>query len=127
MVSACGAIGYLLLVLGTLGVLVSFGALIALLATPNRRVGMLAGAASLILGFVTIGLASLGTRLGRNAVDSAAAAVVDPSDAERLRTAGYAEAAQCLPVGVLSGALPLLAGVAVVIAATLRKDGAEEK
>ncbi len=124
MVRACGSIGYLVMALGVLGVLLAFAAAIARVATTNRTVILAASGASLAVGVLIAGLASLGTTRGRNATDRAVSSgAIAPADAERLRATGYAEASQCLPVGMLSGALPIFAGAVVLVITLLRKDG----
>ena len=122
MARACGSFGFLIMALGVLAVLVSFAAAIAAVATTNRRVWFATSAASLILGVLIAGLASLGTTLGRSRTDRALSeSTVAAEDAERLRATGYAEAGQCLPVGMLSASMPVLVGAIALAFAMLRK------
>jgi hypothetical protein len=126
MVQACGRVGYLLLVLGTLGVLASFAVLIALVAAPKKRIAFAGGAICLVLGVAILTVASLGTFLARRVMDRAleneGSESIDPSQAARIRAEGYREAAACMPVGVLSSSMPIFAGAAALIVAFARKD-----
>lgn len=122
MARACGPFGFLIMALGVLAVLISFAAAIAAVATTNRRVWIVTSAASLVLGVVIAGLASLGTTLGRSRTDRALReSTVAADEADRLRAAGYAEAGQCLPVGMLSASMPVLVGAVALAFAILRK------
>jgi hypothetical protein len=120
MLFECGAAGYLVLGLTLLALLF---ALVAVgVAVLRPRIGILIAAVAVAASCTPGGAGILGTQLGRAKVDAVLAGpAIDPEVRERIRNVGYAEAAQCTPLG-LGGSVPplVLALVALAVAAARR-------
>jgi hypothetical protein len=55
--------------------------------------------------------------------DALAGPSVSPEQKERIRKAGYAEAAQCVPVGATIGVLPLVMAAIAIAVSVVRMKG----
>lgn len=121
----CGWASFVSLGAGFIALILGIAALAVALGKP--RAGVLVGALALVFSFGPPVVGFLGMLWGRHQTDAIlASGVIDASVGNELQTQGYAEAAQCLPVGISIGVLPLvLAGVALVIAAS--KNAGEKK
>jgi hypothetical protein len=93
------------------------------LSVVKPRVGGAFALLSLAIALAPGGIGVLGTYLGHSRVDDVVASgAIDPAMKERIRQAGYAEAATCTTVGVGAMLPPLvLSGIALVIALARRK------
>jgi|HubBroStandDraft_2_1064218.scaffolds.fasta_scaffold1442555_1 hypothetical protein len=118
----CGWAAWLCLLIGFVGIGVGIAGLV-LLATKARKAATVAGVVALALGFLAMGAGLLGRQSGLAVMEAAISGTsVDPSQKERIRALGTAEAAQCVNVGAATGALPFLMGaVAVGLGLALRK------
>jgi MFS family permease len=124
----CGWAAFLILFLSVLGLAIGVAAL-ALAATRKRQPAVVVGAVALVMALGALAGGPLGAAYGRRVVDDAVSGnVIDPSQRERIREAGYAEAGQCIPVGLSLGTLPaLVAAIALVWAlASGGREGANK-
>lgn len=123
----CGWASFVALGFGGLATIVSVVALAFALIKP--RIGLLIGVVALAVALSPAGIGFLGLVRGRQQTD----AVIDsyiveltPKDVERLRAAGYSEAAQCVAVGTTISVFPMiLAGIAIAVGAA--KKASEKK
>ncbi len=118
----CGWAAWLCLLIGFAGAGVGIVGVI-LLATKARGAAMGAGVVALALGVLAVGTGIFGQQSGLARMESAISGTsIDPSQKERIRAVGTVEAAQCVSVGVATGALPFLMGaIAVGLGLALRK------
>lgn len=84
----------------------------AVLAVARNRGAKVMAVVALVASMAPIGLGVFGMVVGRARVDailqSGMALSLSPTDIERVREEGYAEANGCLTVGFALGALPLV-------------------
>lgn len=115
--SAFGSLG-----IGILATLVGVAALAAALIKP--RIGMITGILALVMALGAPGVGILGMFWGRRQTDAAIAGPwIAPEQKERIRQVGYAEAAQCVPVGATLGVLPIvMASIAIAVGAAKSKN-----
>jgi hypothetical protein len=107
MVRDCGFVSFLLIALGVLAAVIGLVALALGFVKP--RWGAILGALALALSCSVPGVGALGTVHGRSITDGAVSgASITPEQRERIRAAGYAEAATCTTLGGGIGALPIL-------------------
>ncbi len=117
-IQEAGALGWVMVVLGEVGVVAAFVAV--LLPSWRRRMAVVAtvfGAAAAIAG-------GAGVVRGRAATDQAIAVERDalrPVERLRARREGYVNARRLAEIGLCCGALPLLLGVVAAFAATRRR------
>ncbi len=113
--------GILTVFVGVLAFGIGFGSVAAGVLAKGRA-GLYLGIVAMCLGLTCFALGGLGVVLGRRTVDSVlSTASVDPAAVQRIHDEGYREAGQCLPVGGVSGALPLLLGAVATLLVGLRK------
>ncbi len=101
-----------------IGIFATLIAVVALaMALAKVRAGVFIGVAALAIALGAPGAGIFGMYYGRQVVDDALRGpVVTPEFREQIRETGYAEAAQCVPVGATIGMLPmLLAGIAIAV------------
>lgn len=118
----CGWPAFAALGMGSLAMVAGIVALALALIKP--RVGIIVAVLAAAVSLGPAGIGFLGMLWGRQQVDSIlASGVVDAESTERIRVAGYEEAAQCIPVGATISAVPvLLAGVALAVAFVRKKN-----
>ena len=112
----CGWPGYLVLLLGAIATML--GLVTVGLGLARARAGVVVGILAVVAALAPPAAGVLGSLLGRAKVDSILP-MVDPSQREHIRTAGYEEAGQCTNIGLGCGAAPLLlslAGLGLVLA-----------
>lgn len=121
----CGWAAYASLGIGILVTL--FGVIACALALIKPRTGMIMGIAALGLSLAPSGLGFAGMLWGRHQVDSILmSGVVSGDHIDEIRAQGYAEAGQCIPVGMTIGVLPLVvAGVAIALGAARKASEAK--
>jgi len=111
-----GAFNYLILLFGCIGVLA--GAVCALLAARRDRFGRVLGMVVVGLAFVILSTGVAGVLINRATTDAASAAeATSAATKDRIKRAGYAEANSCAKFGLGFAAIPLLAGIAAIVAA----------
>ena len=117
MIRECGAtawIGVLLaiiaLVLGLVGA--------ALLASKKAGAARVLAVVTLVFVAAILALGPAGRASARSMVEGAVSGEsVTPEQRTRILAEGYREAEQCVPVSLVSSALPLLVGVGVLVGA----------
>ena len=116
----CGWAAWIVLLLAIVAVA---GGVVAIgLAILKPKWGLAIGLLAVGLAVLVPAAGVLGTLQGRNVVDGAISGhSVDPSMHEKIRTAGYAEAATCTSLGLTFGALPGLLSVAAIGVAAVRR------
>jgi hypothetical protein len=117
----CGFIAWLILLAGALGLAVG-GVAVILALVAKGKVGLYAGLGSIVIAVGCLGLGAAGMFTGQSRTDGAISGEsIDPSMKERIREEGYRESRQCVSVGGVNAAVPLLAGVVAVIIAMSRR------
>jgi hypothetical protein len=117
----CGAVGFLILLVGLLGVIASVVSLVTLMTAGGARRLIIVGAITVFVGSVAGALGPAGMMLGRWQVDNAMRLEnINPAAKERIRAEGYREAAQCVPTGGFGGVFPLVIG-AVALGVGIRR------
>jgi hypothetical protein len=121
----CGWAAWLCLLIGFAGIGVGLVGVI-LLATKARGAATGAGVAAIALGVLAVGTGLFGQHTGIARMEAAiSGTAIDPSQKERIRAVGNAEAGQCVAVGAATGALPFVMGaIAVALGLSLRKPPA---
>lgn len=109
-----GWLSRVVLALGVLGLALSLGCTLVLLAW--RRAARAAGVVTLLVAAGAMGLAAAGAQARRAEADRAADAADLAPRRERLRRDGYTEARVVALGGLVLGAFPLIAGTAAVLA-----------
>ena len=115
----CGTFGYLIVLLGMLGMVTGIVAVIVA-AVSRGRAGLALGIASLLVAGLCLGAGAIGMLRGR-AVTRVVLESVDPAMHERILEAGYREADQCMNVGGVGAGMPLVLGAAALAVALLRR------
>jgi len=116
----CGWMGFAVVFVSALGIAVGIAALAV--ASLTRRFGLAFALVAIGLAIASPATGVLGTILGRRAVEDA---ISDPSVApdvrERIRQAGYSEAAQCTALGAFGGIVPGLMAMGSLMIAIVRR------
>jgi hypothetical protein len=116
----CGFVAFVVLAAALLALVAAIVALCV--AALTRRFGVAVAVMALALALVVPALGAVGTLWGRNVTDSAISGEsIDPAQRERIRQAGYQEAAQCTSLGAMTGALPVLLSVVACVIAVVRR------
>ena len=126
-VRECGWPAFVAIFVGLVGLAVGVVALV-LAATSKGRGGALAGLAAVVLAVACAGVGALGVWRGRAVVGAVLGSeAIDPEMKERIREQGYKEAGQCLNVGLVDAAAPLLLGIiALGVTFARRREGEAE-
>jgi hypothetical protein len=104
-----GWMNWLILLFGLAGGAVALLSLI--LSAMRSRAALPVGIAGVALGAWIAGLGLVGTYLGRGVVEDAlSSGALAPSQVERIRRVGYAEARSCVTFGLRFAAMPIAAG-----------------
>ena len=125
MIRECGFVAYVVLALGLLAVVVALVAVSIAILKP--RIGLVLSVLALAVSCGAPGAGVAGTLWNRSKIEDAlSGASVDPSQRERIREIGQAEAAQCTTLGLGTGALPLLLSIAALGVAFMRRKARPE-
>lgn len=118
----CGWPAFAALGMGTLALIMAIAAIAMALLKP--RLGVIVAIVALAMSVGPGGVGFLGMLWQRQQVDSIlAAGVIEPQSIERIRTIGYEEAAQCVPVGGVISVVPMFfAGIALVVSLVRKKN-----
>lgn len=108
MIQEAGAVGYLAIALGGLGIALGFFAAIALLGKSPSAFTL--GIATLIIGAAAAGAGIGGTFYGRSRVEAAVGFVDSSVDKERIIRQGFKEAQSSSWLGLFAALLPLALG-----------------
>lgn len=118
----CGWPAFAALGVGILATLV--GVIAVALAVLKPRTGAIVGIVALAVALGPPGVGVLGMFRGRQVTDDAlSSGAITPEFREKIRETGYAEAAQCVPVGATIGVLPMvMAGIAIAVGLARSKN-----
>ena len=117
-IQEAGALGWVMVVLGELGVVAAF---VAVLAPRWRRRMAVAATALGALCAVLGGAGVIGVRIATDRTIAEERDALRPVERLRMRREGYLEAQRPAEIGLGCAALPLLAGVAAALAVTRRR------
>ncbi len=124
-VNDCGSLGYIAVLFGLLGALVGFVSLYAAIAAKGRA-GVYAGGTAAGIGATCFVLGAIGLAHGRITTDLAMEdSALRGAAREAVLAVEYNDAAKCVRVGSLSGALPLVLGSIALTMAFKRLKQAE--
>jgi hypothetical protein len=123
-VKECGWPAFVAIFFGLIGLAVGVVALVLAVASKGRG-GALAGMGAVVLAVVCAGVGAFGVWRGRAVVGAILGSeAIDPEMKERIREEGYKEAAQCMNVGLVDAAAPLVLGlIAVGVTFARRREG----
>lgn len=119
----CGMAGFVCLLLGVVGAVI--GAVGLGVAFRRPQVGRVLGGTAVLFGLAAVVGGLAGRQFGIARVEEVLAmGAVNPEHREALRAQGMAEAGQCLVVGGVTGAGPIILGLLALAAglAARRKD-----